>query len=146
MISKVYEIGHLKTYKYVVVLSAYGGKILLSRHRERTTWETQGGHVEPGETPFEAAKRELREETGAIAGKYTFLGELDTTPALMDEKIYLYMAEDISFGERELDDDEFLDIETVPLTELLDMVMRGEIKDAKTQIAILKAARIFSER
>ena len=66
MISKVYEIGHLKTYKYVVVLSAYGGKILLSRHRERTTWETQGGHVEPGETPLEAAKRELYEESGAL--------------------------------------------------------------------------------
>ena len=66
MISRVYGIGALKTYKYVVVLSTMGGKILLSRHKQRTTWETQGGHVEPGESPFEAAKRELLEESGAL--------------------------------------------------------------------------------
>lgn len=51
--------------KYVVVLSFYEGKILLSRHKKRSTWETQGGHIEPGETPLEAAKRELFEESGA---------------------------------------------------------------------------------
>ncbi|MBQ1974319.1 MAG: NUDIX domain-containing protein [Ruminococcus sp.] len=51
--------------KYVVVLSYCGGKKLLSRHRARTTWETQGGHIEPGETPLQAAKRELYEESGA---------------------------------------------------------------------------------
>lgn len=66
MISRVYGIGELKTYKYVVVLSTMCGKILLSRHKARSTWETQGGHVEPGETPMEAAKRELYEESGAV--------------------------------------------------------------------------------
>lgn len=60
-----YAIGTLKALKYVVILSRYEGKILLSRHRDRTTWETQGGHIEPGETPLEAAKRELFEESGA---------------------------------------------------------------------------------
>ena len=65
MISRVYETWTLKRYKYVVILSTYCGRIMLSRHRERTTWETQGGHVEPGETPLEAAKRELYEESGA---------------------------------------------------------------------------------
>ena len=65
MISRIYEVGFLKTYKYVVVLSTYGGKIMLSRHKQRTTWETQGGHVEPGETPLQAARRELYEESGA---------------------------------------------------------------------------------
>lgn len=62
---RTYDAGVLETYKYVVVLSRYQGKILLSRHRERTTWETQGGHIEPGETPLEAARRELYEESGA---------------------------------------------------------------------------------
>lgn len=66
MITNIHEIGSLKQYKYVVVLSEYNGKILLSKHRNRTTWETQGGHIEPGEEPIEAAKRELYEESGAI--------------------------------------------------------------------------------
>ena len=66
MISRVYEVGALKTYKYVVVLSTCCGKIILSRHKQRTTWETQGGHVEPGETPLQAARRELFEESGAV--------------------------------------------------------------------------------
>lgn len=65
MASKVYDLNELKTYKYVVVLSEYQGKILLSRHKNRTTWETQGGHIEEGETPMDAAKRELFEESGA---------------------------------------------------------------------------------
>ncbi len=65
MTCKTYELGALKIYKYVVTLSEYQGKILLSRHENRTTWETQGGHIEPGETPLEAAKRELYEESGA---------------------------------------------------------------------------------
>ena len=65
MTCKTYDTGTLKQYKYVVTLSEYGGKILLSRHKKRTTWETQGGHIEAGETPLEAARRELYEESGA---------------------------------------------------------------------------------
>lgn len=63
---QVYELGFLEEYKYVVVLSEYNSKIVLSRHKERTTWETQGGHIEQGETPLDATKRELYEESGAI--------------------------------------------------------------------------------
>jgi 8-oxo-dGTP diphosphatase len=66
MISKTFALNALQQYKFVVVLSQYNGKILLSRHRDRTTWETQGGHIEAGETPLEAAKRELYEESGAV--------------------------------------------------------------------------------
>ena len=62
----VHPLDTLRTYKYVVVLSRYQGKYLLSRHKERMTWETQGGHIEPGETPLQAAKRELFEESGAV--------------------------------------------------------------------------------
>ena len=63
---QIYELGYFEEYKYVVILSEYNGKIVLSRHKERTTWETQGGHIEQGETPLDAAKRELYEESGAI--------------------------------------------------------------------------------
>ena len=66
MICRTYPINELKNYKYVVIISWYDGRILLSRHKDRTTWETQGGHIEKGETPFEAAKRELYEESGAL--------------------------------------------------------------------------------
>ncbi|HIS76971.1 MAG TPA: NUDIX domain-containing protein [Candidatus Merdivicinus excrementipullorum] len=66
MICKTYPFGSLKQYKYALVLSEYQGKILLSRHKARSTWETQGGHIEPGEQPLDAAKRELFEESGAV--------------------------------------------------------------------------------
>ena len=65
MLSKVFPLNTFPAYKYVVVLSRMDGQWLLSRHRERTTWETQGGHIEEGETPLEAARRELYEESGA---------------------------------------------------------------------------------
>ena len=63
-ICKKLALGAVKNPRFVVVLSHQEGKILLSRHRQRQTWETQGGHIEPGETPEQAARRELREETG----------------------------------------------------------------------------------
>ena len=66
MISKTFDLGSKPPYKYVVVLSRYQSKILLSRHRNRDTWETQGGHIEPGESPEVAARRELFEESGAV--------------------------------------------------------------------------------
>lgn len=56
MVSRTFDLGGLETYKYVVVLSEYNGKILLSRHKDRTTWETQGGHIEDGETPLDLCK------------------------------------------------------------------------------------------
>lgn len=62
---RVFGMEETRDYKYVVIVSRYQGKLLLSQHKERTTWETQGGHVEPGETPEEAARRELWEESGA---------------------------------------------------------------------------------
>lgn len=66
VICETYETNTLQEYKFVVTLSFYRGRILLGRHRKRTTWETQGGHIEEGETPLEAAKRELYEECGAV--------------------------------------------------------------------------------
>ena len=105
----------------------------------RVFFEIPAGKLDtPDEDTLEAAKRELREETGAVAKKYTDLGEMIPSPAILAEKIRMYLAEDISFTERELDEDEFLDVERVPLDKLYSMVMSGEIADAKTQIAILK--------
>ncbi len=63
---RLYPLGTLADYRFVVLLSRMDGQFLLSRHRARTTWQNQGGHIEPGETPIEAARRELFEESGAL--------------------------------------------------------------------------------
>ena len=62
----IHPVGTFNDQKFVVILSHMNGKYLLSRHKNRVTWETQGGHIEAGETPLEAAKRELWEESGAV--------------------------------------------------------------------------------
>ncbi len=61
---RIYPLGYLERYKYTVICSYYQGKWILSEHKKRSTWETQGGHIEAGETPLECAKRELFEESG----------------------------------------------------------------------------------
>ena len=69
----IYPPGALGGYRYVVMLSRMDGRMLMSRHRDRATWQNQGGHIEPGETPLAAARRELYEESGAL--------EYDIAPA-----------------------------------------------------------------
>lgn len=71
MLCKTFAMDAVSHYKYVVVFSRCQGKLLLSRHRQRTTWETQGGHVEKGESTLEAARRELWEESGATGFSLT---------------------------------------------------------------------------
>ena len=95
------------------------------------------------ENRFSAIQRELREETGYSAGKWTEIGGFYPAPAYSDEYITMYLAQDLKKGDRHLDDDEFLDVHTVPLKTLVEDVMAGKITDAKTQVCILKAARIL---
>ncbi len=90
------------------------------------------------EDPLECGKRELREETGATAERFVFLGELYPTPGYCGEIIYMYAATGLSFGDTDPDEDEFLAVEKIPLSRAVDMIMSGEIKDAKTQAAVLK--------
>ena len=98
------------------------------------------------EDHVEAALRELREETGARCETLTHLGLFRSTPAILDEKIDLYLAEGLTFGETDPDEDEFLEVDRIPLSELVEQVMRGEITDGKTQVAILKTAEILRRR
>ncbi len=103
--------------------------------------EIPAGKLEPGEDPLEAVVRELEEESGAQAGKIEHIGELYTTVAIFDEKIQVYLATDLTFINAHPDEDEFLEVTKIPLKTLVKMVMDGEIKDSKTQIAILKAEK-----
>lgn len=96
----------------------------------------------PEEDRLCAAKRELLEETGITADIWDDLGVFYPAAAYSDEKITMYLARSLHFGETHPDEDEFLRVEKVPLRELVKEVEAGKIPDVKTQLAILKAARI----
>ena len=98
------------------------------------------------EDHVEAALRELREETGAQCERLTYLGLFRSTPAILDERIDLYLAEGLTFGETDFDEDEFLEIDRIPLATLVDRVLTGEITDGKTQVAILKTNELLRRR
>lgn len=108
-----------------------------------TVLELPAGKLEYGEDPFEAGKRELLEETGAVAKNYRDLGKLYPTPGYCGEIIHMYLAENLTFSEQHLDADEFLEVHRIPLEEAFQMVMRNEIRDSKTQVGILKTYQLI---
>ena len=91
-----------------------------------------------GEDRREAALRELREETGALCETLTHIGDIVPSPAILTERISMYLAEGLTFTETEYDEGEFIEIVKIPLEKLVEMIMNGEIEDSKTQTAILK--------
>lgn len=88
-----------------------------------------------------AARRELEEETGYHAKELIPLGKFYPACAYSDETIWMYLAKGLTKGDRHLDEDEFLDVELIPLKDLVTQVLEGSIPDVKTQLAILKAAK-----
>ena len=100
----------------------------------------------PEEDPNDAVRRELREETGALAKSFTYLGKYYPSPAILDECIYMYMAEGLSFGETEFDDDEFIETVRISLESLVEMILDGKIRDGKTQICALRASMMLARR
>lgn len=105
--------------------------------------EVPAGKLNEGEDPLDCAKRELSEETGFTADQYTYLGELLPSPGYCKETLYLYLATGLTAGKSHLDEGEFLDVERHTLAELSDMVMRNELTDAKTAMAVLKAQYVL---
>lgn len=107
--------------------------------------EICAGKLEEGEDARECAIRELREELGMTACKVVSLGTIVPTPAYDSEVISIFLATGLSETDRELDEGEFVDIVKMPLEKALELVMSGEITDAKTQIALLKAEKLYGK-
>jgi ADP-ribose pyrophosphatase len=114
----------VKQYRY-----AYGEEL----------WEIPAGKLNPGEDPKETAIRELEEEAGLKAHKVELMFEVYPTPGYSNEIIRIYRAWDFTQTQMNLDEDEFLSGEWIPIPRLKQMIASGEIKDGKTLIALLKA-------
>ena len=107
--------------------------------------EIPAGKLEPGEDPFDAIRRELSEEIGAEAGRWDALGYIMPSVGYTDEMLYLYLARDLSFGARHLDQDEFLEPFKLPFAEALAQAADGRINDAKTVAALFRAEKLMRE-
>jgi ADP-ribose diphosphatase len=107
-----------------------------------TLWELPAGTLEPGEPIEKAAIRELAEETGYAARQWRSLGYLYASPGVLDEKLHLFVAEELTPGDARPEADEQLEPITVPWTDALKMALDGTIKDAKTVTAILMWDRL----
>lgn len=117
--------------------------LLLKQYRyaaEQYLYEIPAGRLDAGEDPRDCAVRELREETGCTAAHMDFLFTMFTTPGFTDERIHLFMAAGLERGETAHEADEFMTLETVTLSHALQLIQKGEIKDAKTALGILFAA------
>jgi ADP-ribose pyrophosphatase len=103
-------------------------------------WEIPAGTLAPGETPEACAHRELREETGVGAERIERLTSIYTTPGFTDEVIHLFLAQGLTMGEAARERDEFIEVVPQPLSQVLAGIRGGEVKDAKTVVAILYMA------
>ncbi|MEQ2456817.1 NUDIX hydrolase [Flavonifractor hominis] len=105
--------------------------------------ELPAGKLEPGEDHRLAALRELEEEVGARCGTLSYLGCLYASPGFSSEVLHMYLAQDLTQGECHPDEDEFLEVERIPFDTLVEQVMAGTIRDAKTVALVLKARRLL---
>lgn len=132
----------------VIPIDGEGNVYLVRQFRaplESVTLEIPAGKLDhKGEDRLEAAKRELREETGFTAGKWTHITDLATTPGFCSEVISIYLAQDLIAGDTDFDDDEFLNVVKIPLSMLVDMAMSGQIPDSKTLCGVLMADRLVN--
>jgi ADP-ribose pyrophosphatase len=127
----------------VVPLTAYDEVILVRQYRHvtrRFCWEIPGGGIQPGESPEEAAQRELREEAGCRAGRLRRLGGFWPNNAYLDEVIHVYLAEDLVSDPLPADQDEQLERRAFPFQEALAMAQDDRITCGLTKLAILWAA------
>ena len=124
----------------VVALTDDGRICLVRQYRtalDRVTVEVPAGKLDPGEDPLECARRELEEETGMVAERMAYLTTIASSAGFCDELIHIYMATGLSFGASNPDADEFINVDLVDLSELIDAVLDGRIEDSKTVVGAL---------
>ena len=124
----------------VVALTETGKIVLVRQYRtalDRVTVEIPAGKLDPGEDPLDCARRELREETGFTPRRIRYLTSIASSCGFSDEIIHIYLATQLEFEGASPDDDEFVNVDLVPLTELVDAVLDGKIEDAKTVVGAL---------
>ncbi len=132
----------------VVILAILDdGSILLERQfrypLDRVFLEFPAGKIDAGEDPLLSAKRELKEETGYTATDWQFVCTIHNAIAYSDEHLEIYLARGLQGGERQLDDGEFLDVLSMGMPELLELVRTGQITDVKTIIGIFWLDKIL---
>ena len=131
----------------VVPVDAQGVVTLVRQYRApiaRETLEIPAGKLDsPDEPPIECARRELREETGLCAGRMTPMLGLITTPGFCDERIWMYLATDLTQHAACPDADEFLNVVRMPLAEAVRRVLAGELCDGKTALGLLMARALL---
>ena len=129
----------------VIVPMLDDGRLVLIRNFRvslgERLWECCAGTIEPPEDPVVCASRELIEETGYRAATLTPLGWFYTTPGLTDERMHAYFATGLTHIGQDLEDDEAILVEAVPVAQAFEMIDSGELRDAKSMLAILLAER-----
>lgn len=118
--------------------------LLIQQYRHAaggTIWEVPAGKLDPGEGPEACALRELEEETGYQAGSLVSLGSILTTPGFTDERIHLFEAVDLEATVQRLEGDEVIELVPMTLSAALNLVWTGQMVDAKSAIALVKAAQ-----
>lgn len=132
----------------VLPLKADGTVSLVRQYRyplHQLLLELPAGKLEPGEDHRIAAGRELSEETGLEAGELVYLGKMYASPGFCNEELHMYLARNLRQDQSHPDEDEFLDVVSMPFQELVEQVLSGEITDAKTVAAVLKT-KLLLER
>lgn len=133
----------------VMPVDAKGRILLVRQYRlpaRRYLWELPAGRVDPGETVFKAAKRELREETGYKAKKWTKLVSFFPSPGFLEEKMTIFLAENLTEGEKEPMEDERIEVEWVSARDLDERIRTGKVQDAKTMIGFLNWQRYVAAK
>jgi 8-oxo-dGTP pyrophosphatase MutT (NUDIX family) len=130
----------------IIPLDQHQNTWIVGQHRytlNEYSWELPMGGVPFSEDPLVGAQRELREETGITAKEWSLLLKMHTSNSVTNELAYTYIAKDLSIGTPEFDETEDIQIKKIALTELLELVMAGEITDGLSVGSILKIARIL---